>query len=46
MSLNVMAKVPECDGQPTMQVEPSPINRMVTVSTGVQTSVKSGSLLM
>ena len=30
------SKVPECDGQPTVQVEPILINRMVTASTGVK----------
>ena len=31
------SRVPECDGRPTVLVEPSPINRMVITSTGVQT---------
>ena len=31
------SRVSECDGQPSVQVEPSAVNRMVTVSTGVQT---------
>ena len=31
------SRVSECDGQPTVQVKPSPVNRMVTASTGVQT---------
>ena len=29
------SRVSECDGQPTVQVEPSPANRMVTASVGV-----------
>ena len=28
-------RVPECDGRPTVQVKPSPVKRMVTVSAGV-----------
>ena len=32
-------RVPECDGRPAIQVEPSPVNRMVTLSTGVQTDL-------
>ena len=31
------SRVSECDGRPSVQVEPSPINRMVTASAGVQT---------
>ena len=31
--------VSECDGSPSVQVEPSPVNRMVTASTGVQTGL-------
>ena len=34
----------ECDGRPSVQVEPSPINRMVTASAGVQTDLSSGSV--
>ena len=30
-------RVPECDGRPTVLLEPSPINIMVTASVGVQT---------
>ena len=30
------SRVPGCDGRLTIQVKPSPINRMVTVSAGVQ----------
>ena len=29
----------ECDGRPSVQVEPSPINRMVTASAGVPTDL-------
>ena len=32
-------RVSECDGRPSVQVEPSPINRIVTVSAGVQTDL-------
>ena len=31
--------VSECDGRPSVQVEPSAVNRMVTASTGVQTDL-------
>ena len=30
------SRMSECDGQPSVQVEPSPVNRMVTASAGVQ----------
>ena len=33
------SRVSECDGQPSVQVEPSPVNRMVTASAGVQTDL-------
>ena len=33
------SRVPECDGRPPVQVEPSAVNRMVTTSTGVQTDL-------
>ena len=33
------SRVPECDGRPSVQVEPSPVNRMVTASAGVQTDL-------
>ena len=33
------SRVSECDGRPSVQVEPSPINRMVTASAGVQTDL-------
>ena len=33
------SRLSECDGQPTVQVKPSPVNRMVTASTGVQTDL-------
>ena len=33
------SRVSECDGQPSIQVEPSTVNRMVTASTGVQTDL-------
>ena len=33
------SRVSECDGRPTVQVEPSPVNRMVTASAGVQTDL-------
>ena len=29
------SRVPECDHRPTVQVKPSPVNRMVTASAGV-----------
>ena len=31
--------MPECDGQSTVPVKPSPISKMVTASTGVQTDL-------
>ena len=33
------SRVPECDGQPSVQVEPSAVNRMVTAYEGVQTDL-------
>ena len=33
------SRVPECDGRPTDQVEPSPVYRMVTASAFVQTDL-------
>ena len=33
------SRVSECDSPPSVQVEPSPINRMVTASAGVQTDL-------
>ena len=33
------SRVSECDGQSSVQVEPSPVNRMVTASAGVQTDL-------
>ena len=33
------SRVSECDGRPTVQVEPSLVNRMVTASAGVQTDL-------
>ena len=33
------SRVSECDGRPTLQVEPSSVNRMVTASTGVKTNL-------
>ena len=33
------SRVPECDGRPSVQVKPSPVNRMVTASAGVQTDL-------
>ena len=33
------SRVSECDGRPSVQVEPSSVNRMVTASTGVQTDL-------
>ena len=33
------SRVSECDGQPTVQVKPSPVNRIVTASAGVQTDL-------
>ena len=33
------SRVSECDGRPSVQVEPSPVNRMVTASSGVQTDL-------
>ena len=32
-------RVSECDGRPSVQAEPSAVNRMVTASTGVQTDL-------
>ena len=32
-------RVPECDGRPTVQVQPSAVNRMVSAPTGVQTDL-------
>ena len=32
-------RVSECDGRPSVQVKPSPVKRMVTASTGVQTDM-------
>ena len=33
------SRVCECNGQPTVQVKPSPVNRMVTAFAGVQTDL-------
>ena len=33
------SRVPECDGRPTVQVQPSAFNRMVSAPTGVQTDL-------
>ena len=33
------SRVPECDGQPFVQVESNAVNRMVTASAGVQTDL-------
>ena len=33
------SRVPECDGRPSVQVEPSAVDRMVTASAGVQTDL-------
>ena len=33
------SRVSECDGRTSVQVEPSPVNRMVTASAGVQTDL-------
>ena len=33
------SRMPECNSQPSVQVEPSAVNRMVTASTGVQTDL-------
>ena len=33
------SRVSECDGRPSVQVEPSSVNRMVTASAGVQTDL-------
>ena len=33
------SRVPECDGRPSVQVEPSAVNRMVTASAGFQTDL-------
>ena len=35
----IHSRVPECDGRPSVQVEPSAVNRMVTASSGVQTDL-------
>ena len=34
-----LSRVPECDGRPTVQVQPSAVNRMVSAPTGVQTDL-------
>ena len=39
------SRVSKCDDRP-IQVKPSPVNRMVTASTGIQIVLSSGSLLM
>ena len=36
------SRLSECDGRPSVQVEPSSLNRMVTASAGVQTSDLNG----
>ena len=33
------SRVPECDGQPTVQVQPSAVHRMVSAPTGVETDL-------
>ena len=33
------SRVPECDGRPTVQVQPSAVNRMVSAPTGIQTDL-------
>ena len=33
------SRVPECDGRPAIQVQPSAVNRMVSAPTGVQTDL-------
>ena len=33
------SRVPECDGRPTVQAQPSAVNRMVSAPTGVQTDL-------
>ena len=33
------SRVSKCDGRPSVQVEPSPVNRMITASAGVQTDL-------
>ena len=33
------SRVPECDGRPTVQVQPSAVNRMVSAPTGVQSDL-------
>ena len=33
------SRVPECDSRPSVQIEPSAVNRMVTASAGVQTDL-------
>ena len=33
------SRVPECDGRPTVQVQPSAVNRVVSASAGVQTDL-------
>ena len=33
------SRVPECDGRPTLQVQPSAVNRMVSAPAGVQTDL-------
>ena len=36
------SRVSQCDGRPSIHVEPSPVNRMVTASAGVQTNLSKG----
>ena len=38
------SRVSECDGRPTVQVEPSSVNRMVTASAGVQADLSQQTL--
>ena len=33
------SRVSECDGRPSVQVKPNPVNRMVTASAGIQTDL-------
>ena len=39
IKIQTHSRVSECDGRPSIQVEPSTVNRMVTASAGVQTDL-------
>ena len=39
IKIQTHSRVSECDGRPSVQVEPSPVNRRVTASAGIQTDL-------